>query len=277
MTQTSTSGIRFSLELVAMLAVIAISSWHIGHYMATFDGWRMAAIMGATLGFCNFLMAHNLFRAGSTNRLPSFVGLVFFATTSTFMQYTYFNDNPDIGQTWLWGINLDALTLGIWAPAAEILLGWIYAAGHGKSDGERTGGWGARFDRLGNAMASRLEQRLVLTPLPASPEQSNREAAMVHPTVQVNGRMESLPEPESGSKPELSKPQAQTRCLQLFAADPHATYESIAEQIGRSKTTVHNYLREFEQRGWVEISETAGVDITEAGHLQLNNDLPSVA
>src|SRR5690606_20371542 len=126
--QEAKGGNSFSLELVAMVAVIAISSWHIGNYMSTFDGWIMAAIMGATLGFCNFLCAHNIFRAGSTSRLPSFVGLIFFAITSTWMQYTYFNRNPEIGETWLYGVNLDALALGLWAPAAEILLGWIYAA-----------------------------------------------------------------------------------------------------------------------------------------------------
>ena len=61
----------FPLELVAMVAVIAISSWHVGNYMEKFDGWWMATVMGATLGFCNFLCAHELFQVGSPSKRPA--------------------------------------------------------------------------------------------------------------------------------------------------------------------------------------------------------------
>lgn len=153
---------HFSLELVAMTAVIAISSWHVGNYMNTFDGWLMATIMGATLGFCNFLMAHNIFKPNTTTRLPSFCGLVFFACTSTYMQYTYFNANGAIGKTLILGINLDALALGSWAPAAEILLGWIYAAGlQATTTIERSRSvQPSKFERLAEAVTGRLEQKL---------------------------------------------------------------------------------------------------------------------
>ncbi len=115
-------------ELVAMVAVISISSWHVGNYMSRIDGWVMASIMGAVLGFCNFLMAHNIFKPKSTSRGPSFVGLIFFALTSTWMQYTYFNTAPEMTATYIMHINVDALCMGIWAPAAEVLLGWVHAA-----------------------------------------------------------------------------------------------------------------------------------------------------
>ena len=119
-------GIKY--ELIAMIAVISISSWHVGNYMSEIDGWVMASIMGAVLGFCNFIMAHNIFKQGSTSKVPSFVGLIFFAVTSTWMQYTYFNNSPNMPATYFLGINIDALFLGVWAPAAEVLLGWVYAA-----------------------------------------------------------------------------------------------------------------------------------------------------
>jgi len=118
----------FRPELAAMVAVISISSWHVGHYMSSVDGWVMASIMGAVLGYCNFLMAHNIFKPNSTSRRPAFVGLLFFALTSTWMQYTYFNNSLHITVTLVLGINIDALFLGLWAPAAEVLLGWLHAA-----------------------------------------------------------------------------------------------------------------------------------------------------
>ncbi len=121
-------GQGFKYELIAMIAVISISSWHVGNYMSNIDGWVMASIMGAVLGFCNFIMAHNIFKQGSTSKVPSFVGLIFFAVTSTWMQYTYFNNSPEMPATYFLGINIDALFLGLWAPAAEVLLGWVYAA-----------------------------------------------------------------------------------------------------------------------------------------------------
>jgi len=161
---------QFSLELVAMVAVIAISSWHVGNYMNTFDGWIMASIMGATLGFCNFLMAHNIFKPHSTSRLPSFCGLIFFACTSTYMQYTYFNADTEIGKTMVLSVNLDALTLGIWAPAAEILLGWIYAAGlQSAAPAKPTHHVHAsKFERLTEALTGRLEQRLNASATPTT-------------------------------------------------------------------------------------------------------------
>lgn len=163
--QEPSGGNSFSLELVAMVAVIAISSWHIGNYMSTFDGWIMAAIMGATLGFCNFLCAHNIFKAGSTSRFPSFVGLTFFAITSTWMQYTYFNTDPDIGVTLLYNVNLDALALGIWAPAAEILLGWIYAANvKNEWSAGRHASPQSPLSGLARALTRRIEQDMGIHP-----------------------------------------------------------------------------------------------------------------
>lgn len=77
------------------------------------------------------------------------------------MQYTYFNADADIGTTLVMGINLDALALGIWAPAAEILLGWIYAAGLKQSVPQRSKQPApSKFERLAEAFTNQIEQRL---------------------------------------------------------------------------------------------------------------------
>ncbi len=282
MKQTSNAQSSFSLELVAMVAVIAISSWHIGHYMSTFDGWIMAAIMGATLGFCNFLCAHNIFKSGSTSRFPSFVGLIFFAITSTWMQYTYFNEDADIGTTLLYGVNLDALALGVWAPAAEILLGWIDAA-NVKQQGpaNRHASAPSPWMGLAQALTRRIEQDVTggspAEQLRSAEQQVNAGSVQVNTTsfrsdrqargvaVQVNGSG-----PAAGRQPDretlkLSKAAAMDQVLDLFAAHPHTTYEQVAAAIGRSKTTVANYVREFEQQGKVRVSSREGVQVIPNG------------
>lgn len=270
----------FSLELVAMVAVIAISSWHIGHYMSTFDGWIMAAIMGATLGFCNFLCAHNIFKAGSTSRFPSFVGLIFFAITSTWMQYTYFNTDPDIAVTLLYGVNLDALALGIWAPAAEILLGWMYAANAIKERSPQQHEASlSPFGSLVQALTRRIEQDVAMRPdlhglRSPEPELSsgvvqahtNPFKANVHANgadVQLNESSAAYDHDPNRETKGLSKSEAMERLLNLFADNPHATYEQIAATIGRSKTTVANYMRELKEEGKVAVSDERGVQVLE--------------
>lgn len=278
--EEGSGGSSFSLELLAMVAVIAISSWHIGNYMSTFDGWIMAAIMGATLGFCNFLCAHNIFKAGSTSRFPSFVGLTFFAITSTWMQYTYFNTDPDIGVTLLYGVNLDAMALGIWAPAAEILLGWMYAANARKeqSPSHHTS-TPSPFGGLAQALTRRIEQDMAMRPDPyalRSPEpemspgvvqaHTNPFSVDVHSNgadVQMNESLADYdPDPYRETEG-LSKSEAMERLLNLYADNPHATYEQVAAVIGRSKTTVANYMRELKEEGRVEVSDEHGVQVLE--------------
>ncbi|MFN8495676.1 MAG: winged helix-turn-helix domain-containing protein [Caldilineaceae bacterium] len=282
---------HFSLELVAMTAVIAISSWHVGNYMNTFDGWLMATIMGATLGFCNFLMAHNIFKPNTTTRFPSFCGLVFFACTSTYMQYTYFNANSAIGKTLVMGINLDALALGSWAPAAEILLGWIYAAGlQATTTVERPRSvQPSKFERLAEALTGRLEQKLNTSPnapvrsieQPALrddlPEQGQMSAIA---TVQqstipyhLNGQIHEQHLPSQEQFPPVShslngqmeplnvqlstnvrnKDEALEQILNIYRVDPTASYDDIGRRIGRSKGTVANYVKVLKQRQQIRI------------------------
>ena len=268
-------GSSFSLELVAMVAVIAISSWHIGNYMSTFDGWVMAAIMGATLGFCNFLCAHNIFKAGSTSRFPSFVGLTFFAITSTWMQYTYFNTDPDIGMTLLYGVNLDALALGIWAPAAEGILGWMYSANIQKEYEASP----SPFGSLTQALARRIEQDVAMRPYAErlhSPEPDVNPGVVqssIRPFkadqrgngvgVQMNDHNAAYDHEPYRETEELTKSEAMERLLNVFADDPHATYEQVATAIGRSKTTVANYMRELKDKGRVQVSDEYGVQVIE--------------
>lgn len=260
-------GSPFSLELVAMTAVIAISSWHIGNYMSTFDGWVMAAIMGATLGFCNFLCAHNIFKRGSTSRFPSFVGLIFFAITSTWMQYTYFNENPDIGVTLVYDVNLDALALGIWAPAAEILLGWMYAANTRTHHViHHAASFPSPLGSLAAALTRRIEHDMDAS-YPKQPRlpEPEVEKSVVQPVPvlfrtdgQVNGTHTQVNAPSNGGIVPLSKPEAMERLLDIFETNPNATYEQIGAEIGRSKATVANYVRELKEEGRVQISDERG-------------------
>ncbi|GIV76313.1 MAG: hypothetical protein KatS3mg050_0707 [Litorilinea sp.] len=264
-----------------MVAVIAISSWHIGNYMSTFDGWVMAAIMGATLGFCNFLCAHNIFKAGSTSRFPSFVGLIFFAITSTWMQYTYFRENPEIGVTLLYNVNLDALALGIWAPAAEILLGWMYAANtRTQRVSHHLSSSPSPLGSLAKALTRRIEQDMAKHPYPQdlrSPEPDmNPSVVHTHLTpfkldtnanggsVQMNDHKAAYDHEPYRETEELTKSEAMERLLNLFADNPHATYEQVASAIGRSKATVANYMRELKEEGRVQVSDEEGVQVTES-------------
>lgn len=297
--QPTNPSSSFRLELIAMVAVIAISSWHVGNYMNTFDGWLMATIMGATLGFCNFLMAHNIFKPNTTTRLPSFCGLVFFACTSTYMQYTYFNGNNAIGKTMFLGLNLDALALGSWAPAAEILLGWIYAAGLTPASSVRTSHslHPSKFERLTEALTGQLERRLSTPPvrsLEQSEHNPNVQAQLEQngdsptsvpipfPTVpQVNGQtapgfvhhtqlsehlqpsLDTQPVPVSetpvanGHVQPLSKDEALAHILAVYRRQPTASYEEIGRQIGRSKATVANYVKELKQQRLLQITDGA--------------------
>lgn len=264
-----------------MVAVIAISSWHIGNYMSTFDGWVMAAIMGATLGFCNFLCAHNIFKAGSTSRFPSFVGLTFFAITSTWMQYTYFNTDPDIGVTLLYGVNLDALALGIWAPAAEILLGWMYAANIKREQSTRHHeASSSPFGSLAQALTRRIEQDMAMRPdsyglrspeLNMKPTPVQPHSTPFKPNTYANGDRIQMNDSQAAydhepyrETEELTKPEAIERLLTLFADNPHATYEQVGTAIGRSKATVANYMRELREEGKVQVSDEHGVQVIEA-------------
>lgn len=275
MKSTSSLETHFSLELLAMIAVIAISSWHIGNYMATFDGWLMACIMGATLGFCNFLCAHNIFKTGSTSRLPSFVGLVFFAVTSTWMQYTYFNQDPNIGATIVKGINLDALALGVWAPAAEILLGWIYAAGsrqHSPTPSSPGMFW-SRLDRLTAVATHRLEQRLAGAHEVGTNEQSlpapskgyilQQQADSTADTKEVDSPRRHLtssgPLPNAAESAKPSKEDALQMLLELFEHNPHTTYEQAGHAIGRSKATISNYVQELKETKQIEVTDDHGI------------------
>lgn len=259
-----------------MAAVIAISSWHVGNYMSTFDGWLMAAIMGATLGSCNFLCAHNIFKAGSTSRFPSFVGLIFFAITSTWMQYTYFNENPEISVTLFHGVNLNALALGIWAPVAEIVLGWVYAANHKTELPERMNASSPLRD-LTQAVTRRIEQGMLVRP--SSEQLGSTESPMntgvVQPSpytfkgvehtngdaVQVNNAVSASDVSLNGETAKPSKAEAMNQLLTIFATDPHATYEQAGAAIGRSKSTVSNYVQELKQAGRVEVSDEGGVQV----------------
>lgn len=62
---------------------------------------------------------------------------------------------------------------------------------------------------------------------------------------------------------ELTKLEAMERLLNLFADNPHATYEHVAAAIGRSKTTVANYMRELKEQGRVQVSDEQGVQVIE--------------
>ena len=60
----------------------------------------------------------------------------------------------------IWHVNWNAFALGVWAPAAEILLGWIYAAGLRSSVQPRSNRPTAtRFECVGEAFTGRVERK----------------------------------------------------------------------------------------------------------------------
>lgn len=191
------------------------------------------------------------------------------------MQYTYFNANTAIGKTILLGVNVDALALGLWAPAAEILLGWIYAAGlkaPTQVQPSRTRG-PSKFERLTEALTGQLEQRLNIPPIRSSEQQAHTphpqsepngrstSVALVQPltATQMNGQSPSSPVLNEDSDDiiqvlPLPKDEALERILAVYRDHPTASYEEIGRQVGRSKATIANYVKELKQRRRIRIT-----------------------
>jgi DNA-binding CsgD family transcriptional regulator len=149
-----------------MLAVIAITAWHVRSFLATKDAMLASWVIGLVLGGCNFLFASRFFSARA--RVPAFVALCIGAAYSVSMQYAYF-DAKDIAQNAitydLLGRNVNALVLAVWAPTFEILLGWLYSAmTAGHTDQAVTGP--SRW----SAVADALARRAVATLQPPAPQ-----------------------------------------------------------------------------------------------------------
>lgn len=227
-------------ELIAMVAVIAISSWHVGQYMSARDGWIFATIQGATLGSCNFLMAHNIFRHNSTSRTPSFVGLVFFAVTSIWMQYNYFVDSPTINSAAIWGINAEAFVLGMWAPVAEILLGWVYAAGASGQQLPASNEQGRVFGKLLNAAVDRAVS--VVEPARAV-EQSTHTVEQPKVLIQSEKQQET-PVLQGNSKTDDPELIEQLRLLvsQQKQTTGKLNKSQLARDLGVTRNTVYEML-----------------------------------
>jgi hypothetical protein len=183
------------------------------------------------------------------------------------MQYTYFNADPNIGKTMLMDINMDALALGVWAPAAEILLGWIYAAGLKQPTTSSPSGKRriSRFERLTEALTTKVEQQL------NTGTASFEHLAEQRPSINLNGHtLESDVQFEGDNKPsanlnssfipnaaksnslverpKLSKEEALERMLEHYRSNSGASYEEIGRAIGRSKGTVAIYTKELRER-----------------------------
>lgn len=250
-------------ELVAMVAVITITSYHVSQYMSAKDFWAIALVQGVVLGFCNFLMAHNIFRPGSTSRLPSFVGLVFFALVSVGMQYTYFSRAEGIGGAYLLGVNLEALILGMWAPTAEIILGWVHAANSRDEQPATEPNTGAG-GRILNALVTRAEQSLSVpaavqaptaVPVHVNALQLNSE----HPAGEQRAappRPKRSPKRAAVGVTDLSIPfdpeQVDTETKRefvhgLIAAGREFNKTKLAEALGIGRTTLHNWTKDMEK------------------------------
>lgn len=285
----------FPLELLAMVAVIAISSWHVGNYMEKFDGWIMATLMGATLGFCNFLCAHDLFKSDSTSRRPASAGLFFFAITSTWMQYTYYNANPAIGQTLVQGVNLDALALGMWAPAAEILLGWLRASktSHRVNASNQLSNAASNRQQepsvmglLGAALAKRIEPTTpAVTPALMVQMPPSNQAPLSVNQVKVNGSTEIRPgrseasnapikvEVKAEKKKEIheeknedaskltreERHQALLNLLSNVNDESQIQPSKLADHFNVTRQTIHNDLAALQQNGHLHVNGTVQV------------------
>lgn len=117
------------LEHYGMIAVIIISTWHVSQHMGHVEGSNIVAIiMGMVLGFLNATFALRFFEERNETRWPAGVGLIFSALVSIWMQYGFYDNKSDLVKYMIVDnkINLNALVFGAWAPAFEILLGWLY-------------------------------------------------------------------------------------------------------------------------------------------------------
>lgn len=146
-------------EHLLVVAVIILSTWHVGHYMQKAEGhWIIASVMGAVLGACNALFAMRFFEDLGETRAPALVGMVFFAGVSTWLQYGFYDENHGVTDYTmsifgLFAVNLNALVQGAWAPMAEMLIGWLYGKRLQKSRGELS-----LIDKMRSEMQNRLDE-----------------------------------------------------------------------------------------------------------------------
>jgi len=193
-----------ALELIAILAVIAISAWHVGNHMVKFDGAIMSTIMGAVLGLANALAAYR-FVESDQNRTAAGAAVIFFAGTSIWLQISYYQDK---------GAGPDAYALGAWAPAAEILLGWLRAT---------------TINYARQQTAASPTATPATTQPPAQPPQPAGPAR--HPS----------------ASPTATLPAKVRQTIRLSQNGGFATDRQLAEMAGWSETTARRYRRQAEE------------------------------
>ena len=151
------TGRQLEAEHLLVVAVIVLSTWHVGHYMNNAEGhWLIAAVMGAVLGSCNALFAMRFFEDEGQTRRPALVGMLVFAAVSIWLQYGFYAENHGVTNYLVWSMNVNALVQGAWAPTAEMLIGWLYGKRLQKSRGSQT-----EADKVRAAMQKKLDELTV--------------------------------------------------------------------------------------------------------------------
>lgn len=151
------TGRQLEAEHLLVVAVIVLSTWHVGHYMNNAEGhWLIAAVMGAVLGSCNALFAMRFFEDEGQTRKPALVGMLVFAGVSIWLQYGFYAENHGVTNYLIYSVNINALVQGAWAPTAEMLIGWLYGKRLQKSRGSQT-----EADKVRSAMQKKIDELTV--------------------------------------------------------------------------------------------------------------------
>ena len=234
-----------SIETLAIVAVIALSSWHVGHYLAQFDGAIMAAVLGAVLGVANALTAYR-FVENKSQRFAAGIGVLFFASASIWLQRSFYIDRGAVG--------LDALLLGAWAPVAELLLGWLKAKTNHAHEAQHE----AQAVEVERRKFANLQAQLqaATAELADSRTTARRQAQMI---AQLEAREpQAQPQPAAIAEPQQEPQEAQLTDTQRHNIElvrkaakksPFRTWAELAQAIDKSETSARNYGKLALQHG----------------------------
>lgn len=223
----NTRNAMIRLLPVLIFAAVAISTYHVAQEMYRYDE-LMAYVLGALLGLVNAVAAYFfLEETGFRRRLMAGTTVVMAVTASTWLQMRYYQNH---------GAGIDAYVLGTWAPIAELLLGALFAVLTADEErSPRTSNQTGALNAIGLALAERI--RTSAPAQPNTPTEPNEPQA-------TERRPQTEQEPDS-------KEAAMAALLAFYRQNPGASYSQAGEQIGRSKSTVSNYLDELERSGAV--------------------------
>lgn len=108
------------IEIYMLAGVAIVSAWHVIIRFSDVDHAFIATVQGALLSFLLAYLAHSVAHRSGWQRWVAGAGLAVFAGFSAVFQTSYFLAH---------GVSLlESLARGLWAPAAETILGLLLVA-----------------------------------------------------------------------------------------------------------------------------------------------------